>query len=239
MTTLTSIAFKEMVTKLAQQYGLDLSLPSTYLRLEMNYMDPLVIEKMTPHVLSVAHYYRPDGASGIYLADPEIVFFTKGQLWQPVTITQSMGGQRRCATLSVAGDTILEVDEEQQFGAVDLADGMWAENIKAQAWLARAHKVAGVTPNTERRFALGQLHHTPGATAALQAAEQSPMALLARHQRGDWGELDKADQRQNDLSVKQLWGRIMSAYRLTTGQKIWVITEWDHSYTTILLPEEY
>ncbi|MCB0169711.1 MAG: hypothetical protein KDJ97_04090 [Anaerolineae bacterium] len=99
--------------------------------------------------------------------------------------------------------------------------------------------MAGVTPNTERRFALGQLHHTPGATDALQAAEQSPMALLARHQRGDWGELVKADQRQNDLSVKQLWGRIMSAYRLTTGQKIWVITEWDHSYTTMLLPEEY
>ena len=32
---------------------------------------------------------------------------------------------------------------------------------------------------------------------------------------------------------------ILSAYTLTTGVKIWLITEADRSVTTILLPEEY
>lgn len=33
--------------------------------------------------------------------------------------------------------------------------------------------------------------------------------------------------------------RVLSAYTLTTGVKLWVITEADRSATTILLPEEY
>lgn len=33
--------------------------------------------------------------------------------------------------------------------------------------------------------------------------------------------------------------RILSAYRLRDGTKIWVITEADRSSTCILLPEEY
>jgi hypothetical protein len=33
--------------------------------------------------------------------------------------------------------------------------------------------------------------------------------------------------------------RLLSAYHLRDGVKIWVITEWDRSVTTALLPEEY
>jgi hypothetical protein len=33
--------------------------------------------------------------------------------------------------------------------------------------------------------------------------------------------------------------RLLSAYTLTSGTKIWVITEADRSVTTVLLPEEY
>jgi hypothetical protein len=60
---------------------------------------------------------------------------------------------------------------------------------------------------------------------------------LARHSSGDWGELDAHDRRENELSLKQGW-RILSSYPV--GEKvIWIITEADRSYTTILLPEEY
>jgi hypothetical protein len=40
------------------------------------------------------------------------------------------------------------------------------------------------------------------------------------------------------LSVKEGF-RIVSAYKLETDLKVWIITEWDRSATTILLPEEY
>ena len=55
---------------------------------------------------------------------------------------------------------------------------------------------------------------------------------------GDWGYLDDEDKKENELSVKEGF-RILSAYKLETGVKVWVITEWDRSVTTILLPTEY
>ena len=69
-------------------------------------------------------------------------------------------------------------------------------------------------------------------------AEQPPIELLVRHVTGDWGELPDEDREENERSVDQGL-RVFSAYRLQTGVKVWVITEWDRSVTTILLPEEY
>ena len=87
-------------------------------------------------------------------------------------------------------------------------------------------------------FSLGQIVGTPGALRALAEAQQEPLDFLARHVTGDWGELDDEDKAQNDLSVKNGL-RILSAYTLQTGERIWLITESDRSATTILLPSEY
>ena len=87
-------------------------------------------------------------------------------------------------------------------------------------------------------FALGQIIGTPGALNALTIAEQNPVELLLRHVTGDWGNLDDEDKKENELSVEQGF-RILSAYKLETGVKVWLITEWDRSVTTILLPDEY
>jgi hypothetical protein len=93
-------------------------------------------------------------------------------------------------------------------------------------------------PNTTVRFPLGQTVATPGALEALAAAGQAPAELLARHQSGDWGDLHEEDKAENDLSLEKGY-RLLSAYILHTGVKVWVITEADRSATTILLPEEY
>ena len=86
-------------------------------------------------------------------------------------------------------------------------------------------------------FALGQTVATPGALEAMKRLDISPITLLSRHQRGDWGDLDEEDKAENDLSVNEGL-RIFSAYVFDTV-KLWVITEADRSATTILLPEEY
>jgi hypothetical protein len=88
------------------------------------------------------------------------------------------------------------------------------------------------------RFPLGQTVATPGALEALKQAGQDAAALLARHQSGDWGDLDEADKRENEVSLEKGF-RLLSAYTLTTGVKVWIITERDRSATTILLPAEY
>lgn len=85
---------------------------------------------------------------------------------------------------------------------------------------------------------LGQLVATPGALTAFEAAGEHPLFLLARHARGDWGVVDAEDWRANDHAL-QAGARLLSAYRLATGTKVWIITEADRSATTLLLPEEY
>jgi hypothetical protein len=88
------------------------------------------------------------------------------------------------------------------------------------------------------RFELGHLVATPGALTALEEAKQHPFELLSRHVAGDWGDLDEEDKQENELSLQKGY-RLLSAYLLTTGVKVWIITESDRSVTTLLLPEEY
>lgn len=87
-------------------------------------------------------------------------------------------------------------------------------------------------------FDLGRMVATPGALQALEEAGTSGSEFIRRHVTGDWGEVPPEDAAENDLSVKQGF-RILSAYTLSTGVKIWIITEADRSATTILLPDEY
>ena len=87
-------------------------------------------------------------------------------------------------------------------------------------------------------FPLGQVVATPGALSALEDAGQNPLEFLHRHVTGDWGDLDEHDRNENELGLKQGL-RLLSAYRTRKEVRIWIITEWDRSVTTILLPEEY
>jgi len=88
------------------------------------------------------------------------------------------------------------------------------------------------------RFPLGQIVATPAALEALRKAGQSASEFISRHSTGDWGEVCNEDKEANEVSLKE-GSRILSAYRLTDGTKIWIITEADRSSTCILLPEEY
>ena len=88
------------------------------------------------------------------------------------------------------------------------------------------------------KFLLGQLVTTPGALDAFVEAGQDPMELVRRHHSGDWGELGIEDKQENEYSLQHGF-RLLSAYTLRTGERIWVITEADRSVTTLLLPGEY
>ncbi len=87
-------------------------------------------------------------------------------------------------------------------------------------------------------FPLGRVVATPAALAEMAIAGESPSRLLQRHQSGDWGEVPKEDARENERSLKYGF-RVLSSYPLSTGAKVWIITEADRSSTCLLLPEEY
>jgi len=77
---------------------------------------------------------------------------------------------------------------------------------------------------TEPHFPAGLILATPGALKALEEAEQDAGQFLARHLRGDWGDLCPEDVAENEFSLHRGL-RLMSAYTLVTGRKLWIITE--------------
>ncbi len=89
-----------------------------------------------------------------------------------------------------------------------------------------------------KNLPLGRVVATPEALDALVDSGQSPDVLLHRHSQGDWGDVCADDWESNDMAYEQ-GDRILSSYKTVKGIKIWIITEWDRSATTILLPGEY
>ncbi|MFA5186773.1 MAG: hypothetical protein WC551_09875 [Patescibacteria group bacterium] len=92
-----------------------------------------------------------------------------------------------------------------------------------------------------RRFPMGKLVWTRGVNdrvAADAAFARMVTSCLARHSRGDWGELCQEDKDTNESALKE-GGRLFSAYEKEGLPKIWIITEWDRSATTVLFPDEY
>ena len=92
-------------------------------------------------------------------------------------------------------------------------------------------------------FQPGQLVGTPGAIEELEKANQDVSEFLSLHLAGDWGVVDADDKKANDEALRD-GSRILSAYLLKTGVKIWIITEaaddnGKREVTTVLLPEEY
>jgi hypothetical protein len=86
-------------------------------------------------------------------------------------------------------------------------------------------------------FSTGQIVSTPGALSLLEQFGVSPLSLISRHIRGDWGTLSNEDVTANNNAVS-LGNRILSSYPLG-DDRVWIITEWDRSATTLLLPDEY
>lgn len=97
---------------------------------------------------------------------------------------------------------------------------------------------------TEVRFMLGQVVSTPGALEALGRNNTTGLDYVQRHATGDWGEVCPEDEETNNQAI-ETGERILSAYTLTDGTKLWIITdaaidaEGNRQATTILLPEEY
>ena len=92
------------------------------------------------------------------------------------------------------------------------------------------------------KFRLGKTVITPGAISTMAQSGISPETLLRKHQGGNWGDLCQEDAELNDDAISngdpEKQGRVLSSYNVG-ADKIWVITEWDRSVTTLLLPREY
>lgn len=89
-------------------------------------------------------------------------------------------------------------------------------------------------------FNLGKLVATRGVAYEMQQDsnfEKFVRKSFSRHASGDWGDICEEDKASNDYALEH-GERIFSAYE-NENTKIWIITEYDRSVTTILFPDEY
>lgn len=85
------------------------------------------------------------------------------------------------------------------------------------------------------KFPLGRMVITSNAAARLDMA--AVHEGLRRHAAGDWGDICAEDTGLNDESLRH-GGRLLSVYG-NGERRFWIITEWDRSVTTVLMPEDY
>lgn len=89
---------------------------------------------------------------------------------------------------------------------------------------------------SKMRFSLGRIVITRNALDVLSSDDV--WESLKRHANGDWGDVCEGDDELNDDALISE-GRLLSVYSDRSGTRFWIITEWDRSATTILLPEDY
>jgi hypothetical protein len=85
------------------------------------------------------------------------------------------------------------------------------------------------------KFPLGKILMTANASGRLDAVAVNEG--LRRHASGDWGDLCPEDTEQNEFGLKH-GERLFSVYGVGEN-RFWIITEWDRSVTTVLMPEDY
>ena len=92
---------------------------------------------------------------------------------------------------------------------------------------------------SQARFPPGQVVMTTGVDELVRQGRLNPTPYLRRHLHGDWGDLSGDDWRLNDAALASGEDRLFSSYQVMPDLKLWIITEWDRSVTTLLLPSEY
>ena len=89
---------------------------------------------------------------------------------------------------------------------------------------------------SQARFPLGRIMIT--ATAREKLNNLDVLNALGRHVRGDWGDVDDEDWEANERALVE-GTRLLSVYHTAEGVKFYIITEWNRSMSTLLLPEDY
>lgn len=90
-------------------------------------------------------------------------------------------------------------------------------------------------------FKLGKVVMTRGICNCIGNDENFGKEILKaflRYKKCDWGEMCQEDKDMNNEAIRNGNDRILAAYETSKG-KIYIITEWDRSITTILFAHEY
>lgn len=92
-----------------------------------------------------------------------------------------------------------------------------------------------VPATTRSALVVGEIIITPAVGRLIVQGALDPVSYLRRHLAGDWGELTETDRRANENTFLE-GGEIFSSYTTSPTRTLWIVSEWDFSVTTLLLP---
>lgn len=103
----------------------------------------------------------------------------------------------------------------------------------------------GAQGNSKPKLQTGQVVTTVGVSKFMATSLEFCKFInesLQRYLKADWGDCDEEDRERCNAALTE-GGMLMGVYNnknsASLPETIWIITEWDRSVTTILLPEEY
>jgi hypothetical protein len=86
------------------------------------------------------------------------------------------------------------------------------------------------------KFEFGKVVATPGVMDNI--SQEDLNTVMIQYVQGDWGILCDEDKALNDEALI-IGNRLVAKYTASNGVDFYIITEWDRSVTTFLLPSEY
>lgn len=96
------------------------------------------------------------------------------------------------------------------------------------------------------KFATGRVMMTSGVSSMIESDSAFGSFVkqsFDRYVECDWGDTCKEDSAMNDAAVDGSGDRVLAVYNYASNDgvvtTIWIITECDHSVTTVLFPFEY
>ncbi|MEZ6142591.1 MAG: hypothetical protein R3B84_18680 [Zavarzinella sp.] len=87
-------------------------------------------------------------------------------------------------------------------------------------------------------FPLGQVVATQQCVGELERSGETPLQFIQQHATGNWGLVCEEDRQANEDALRNN-ERLLSVYKTKLGVKLYCITEWDRSVTTLLCSHEY
>ena len=90
-----------------------------------------------------------------------------------------------------------------------------------------------IAMDSSPRFPLGRVVATKNVLAQVPARDIQ--RALARHAKGDPGDLGSHDREENERGLLE-GCRLLSVFKAEGGTRFWIISEPDRSLTTVLLP---
>jgi hypothetical protein len=103
--------------------------------------------------------------------------------------------------------------------------------------MTKPRNKSSLSTNNGPLFSVRNVGITPAAQDHFNKLRKNPLELVWKHVFLEQGLLGDRDHQSNIKALKT-GDRIFSSYQVG-DEKVWIITESDRSYTTIMFPSEY